>query len=417
MPTHTAPPRPGTSGLVADEVWEQFDFGPYSQFPTRKQKVHEFYLMAHYDATVRAALLIIRFMLLSKLGGYAHPNPSVQQRVTELLGRIEGGVAGIFRKLSSALWAGYAVAEKEWQFTEGEWATRRLELLHPLTFFSATGDDEGISLDPVEKRVTQLRQYKHERMQRVDDSITLGVEQVVYWPMLAEAREDVYGNSLLDGARRAWFSKVKQERFWNTFAQKCAMPTPVFWVPQTTVTDGRTGRQVSLSEYLPGVYEKLQPGQGVAIPIDSDMPYKLETLVPTGDGEAFERICRYWDSQLFKAILTPRLLLEEPEHSSRAQASTNLDLFLLTLEGIRSEMAEVVIEQLVRPLIDYNLGEQSDYGHWEFDRLQEQDLERLARVFEAVERGKAAARTSGAPLSSSDDTRLRSVFEEVYGST
>lgn len=425
-PTTTRDPAadgvPTASGMVSLTDWDQFDPGPYKAFPGRRERVQEFWLMSRYDPTIKLSLYMLRLLILRNLGDYEHPDEALQERVRELLGKsVDGaGPGAIMREMLSALWAGYSVVEPVWGM-DGGWYIEDAALLHPLSFFDPQTGAAGIKLDVAQKRVAQVTQYQDLSASLLTQgatgpqSVTLPVERVVYWPLQAELREECYGNSLLDGARKAWYSKVKQETYWNTFAQKCAMPTPVFWVPQTSIYDARAGQQKSLAEFLPGVYERLQPGQGVAIPIDMDMPYKLETLVPTGDGSAFETICRYWDQQLFKAVLTPRLLVEEPEHASRAQSGTVMDLFMLTIDGIESELGSVFIDQLVRPLIVANVGERADgYGEWSWGELQSKDLEALARIFEALERGKATAVQAGQPISDLDDDILRETFPDLY---
>ncbi len=418
MPRIDDNPPVGEKGLVATENWADWELGPYNAFPSRKKAAYEYWLMEHRDATVRSALLVIRFIILANIGNYHHEDEAIQERADELLGKIAGGMTGVFRRLLSALWAGYAIVEKDWVTTADEWYIAECDLLHPLTFFAQNSDTEGIKIDAKAKRVTEVTQYAHTDQARFDerkDKVTLPIDRVIYWPMLQEAREETYGNSLLEGARRAWFSKVKEENYWNTFAEKCACPTPVFWVPQTSMADV-DGTMKPVAEILPAFYEKLKPGQAMAIPTDMEMQYKMDVLSPTGDGEAFERVCRYWDSQLYKAILTPRLLMEEPEHASRAQAETNLDLFILMLDGIRSELGEVIVEQLVKPLLFYNVGELSDYGEWRFAPFKAEDLELLARIFSTVERGKADAIMSGSPLLKPDMDKLRETFSDVYAS-
>ena len=407
-------PPVGKSGLVATETWEDWTPGPYNAFCSTKKKTYEFSLMAHKDATVKAALLIVRFLILSKLGSYKHEDEAIQERADDLLGKINGGVKSVMRRLLSALWAGYAVLQPEWQ-TGPEWYISDCDLLHPLTFFAANSEKEGIKLDKTAKRVTEVTQYEHDddNFTYANKELTLPIAAVIYWPLLQEAREEVYGNSLLEGARRAWFSKIKEENYWNTFTEKCACPTPVFWLPQTSVTD-ESGEDIPLTKLLVQTYEKLKPGQAVAIPVDPQTEYRMDTIVPTGDGEAFERICKYWDAQLYKAILFPRLLLEEPEHGTRAQSQTSFELVFEILDGIREEMGSVVIDQLVKPLLYYNVGELDNYGEWEFEPFDEADVEMLARIYESVERGKASAVMSGGPLLKPDDDKLRNTFPDVY---
>jgi len=143
----------------------------------------------------------------------------------------------------------------------------------------------------------------------------------------------------------------------------------------------------------------------------------MDTLTPNSDGgEAFERRMRSLDAELWLAALTPQLLMQEPEHGSRAQADTALDLMLQLIDGIRQDIAGdntgAIIEQLVRPLIIYNLGEQEHYGTWAWQELQDADLERLARVFEAVQRARAIAAQNGG-MDPADERVMREQFDEI----
>lgn len=419
-----ATPPEGGAGLTAAGGWESWEYGPYQRFPQRRQLVSEYYLMARYDPTVKTALTLLRTLILGRLGEYQHEDDAVRERVIELLGRIDGGVRNVVAQLTSAFWAGFAVPEVRWAADNREWWIDRCDLLHPLTFFNRHGygtegeqRTEGIALDPSTGRVETLTQWggKEGRETR-----TLSREQVIYWPASRELREETYGVSLLQAARPAWFAKVKLSTYWNTFAEKIAMPTPVFSVPHVIVTHPRSQEQVSLASLIMEIYEGLKPGMAMAIPGGSDSEWRMDTLTPNSDGgEAFDRRVSYLDAELWLAALTPRMLMQEPEHGSRAQAATSLDLMLQLVDGIRQDIggdnSGVLIEQLVRPLIRYNIGELEHYGTWAWQDLQDRDLERLARIFEAVERARAIASQNGG-MDPADERVMREAFDELYAS-
>jgi len=267
-------PAEGARGLTAAGGWERWETGPYNAFPQRRQLVSEFYLMARHDPTIKAALAVLRTLILGRLGSYQHEDDNIRERVEELLGRIEGGVRGTVARLTSAFWAGFAVPELRWAADGREWWVERLDLLHPLTFFNRHGYGtegenraEGIALDPATGRVETLTQWGGKEGR---ESRTLTREQVIYWPANRELREEVYGVSLLQAARPAWFAKVKLGIYWNTFAEKIAMPTPLFRVPHTMITHPKTSEQVSLATWIMEVYETLKPGMAMAIPGDAD---------------------------------------------------------------------------------------------------------------------------------------------------
>lgn len=407
-------------GQTFQSDWEDWDFGPYrASIPLRDRLIH-FFLMKQFDPTVRTALFIVKLMITRRMGEYRNDDdPKLQESVNDLLGRMSGGPKRGMGVLLSALWAGFSVAGKIWGTTATEWWIDRLDLLHPMSFFAKYGgeDSKGIKLDGDTGTVTEVTQFPSELG---EERKVIPASDVVYWPLLQEIREEVYGNSLLEAARRGWFSKVKSEQYWNTFSQKVAFPTPVIWVPQGTITDSKTGEEMTWAQYIVKFWEDLEPGMLLAIPADPDTPMEAKLLAPQGDGKAFETICDYWDAQLFKSILTPRLLLEEPEHASRAQAATNLELFLLVLEGLRDDLGFTWMEQFVKPLIVHNHGPQENYGEWAWDDLQQKDLDMLAGIFEKLQRGLAsnaqAAQAGGRPLYDADEDKLRTEFSAVMAS-
>lgn len=389
-------------------------YGPYKRFPPARQQVAEYLLMASFEPTVIRVLAVLNSLIVGKLGKYHHEDEALQERVNAWLDEMPGGAAALAQDMLSCLWAGFAVLEPVWTLTGREWAYQRIDLLHPLTFFktqfAGNARQDGIAIDRATGRVETLTQYP---VKYGEQEVSFRVADVIYWPFNQRFREQVFGNSILSGARRAWFSKTQEENFWNTFAQKCAMPTPVFSVPNTTMTHPDTGEQVSLAHWLMEQYERLEPGMALAIPGDPDTPVGVSTIAPVGNGEAFERVCEYWKAELFNAMLVPRLVMEEPEHGSRAQASSVLDLFYQLLDGIRRELGGVLVSQVAAPLLRYNVGELDDFGRWDFEPLEREDLELLAGVYEAVQRARATAAASGVSVQEADERKVRDVFGDV----
>jgi hypothetical protein len=402
----------GRGNVVSGEL--NIGYGPYKRFPSNRQRVAEYMLMALHEPTVIRVLAVVNSLLIGKLGQYYHENEDLQEQVNDWLNRLPGGMPALVQDMLSSLWAGFAVLEPIWDTTGSEWTYQRIDLLHPLTFFKSQftfgGATDGIAIDPSTKRVERLTQFP---VKLAEQPVTFAVDDVIYWPFNQRLREQVYGNSILAGARRAWFSKTQEENFWNTFAQKCAMPTPVFSVPNTTMTHPETKENVSLAHWLMEQYEKLEPGMALAIPGDPDTPVNVSTISPVGNGEAFERVCEYWKSELFNAMLVPRMVMEEPEHGSRAQANSVLDLFYNLMDGIRRELGTVLVSQVVSPLLRYNAGDFNDPGEWQFESLEKDDLELLAGVYESVQRGRATAIASGVPVQEADERKTREVFGDV----
>ena len=400
--------------MIASRTFEDYSYGPYTAFPEPREKLAQFWLMRKYDPSVGLALKVIGLMLQKNVGQYHNEDEPMQEFIGE---QLDHQAKAIVRQMLSALWAGFSVCQKRWATDAEQWRLDGVELLHPLTFFSTYSHadkrkGQGIRLDPKTKHIEEFVQYPD----------TIGAapvihrpQDVIYWPLDRELREQVLGQSLLDSARRAWYSKVTLERFWNTFCERHACPTPFVRVPQGSIEDD-DGKSIPWAQWFVDMWRKHVVGDMVAIPGDPDQKMDIDSLAATGDGKAFDLSCRYWDAQLFLSVLTPQLLFKEPEHASRAQTSEVMDMFLMLLEGIQDELGDVLVDQIAKSLIVYNRGEQEQYGEWGWEPLRTDDLEMLSRVFEGVMRAYQAVAMGGFALTPADEAKHRELFSPILAS-
>jgi len=410
------PPRPAgirsqARGRALPAGWEQWELGPYTRWPEPRRRVHEYYLMRSFDPIVKSGLSVIRALILGRLGRCEHPDPDISARITAWLENIEGGVRRVVSQLLSALWAGFAVVELRWRLGE-EWTVASTALLHPLSFFSRWGREVGLVPDPHSGRVEIFRQLPQAAG---EDAVELPAERVLYWPAFAELREQVFGQSLLEAARPIWFARVRLGAYWNTYCERLAAPTPVIQVPVDTVEDPRTGQTVSAADYVADVFASLEPGMALALPYSPGMEWKVEPLIVGGDGgKAFDLRLAALEREMWLAMLTPRLLMAEPEFGTRAMAETNLGLFLDVIDGIRREVGEVLEEQLINRMLALNISG-AERAKWAWDPLQEEDLERMARVLQTVQQSLNLAWQRG-PINPADEELWRQVFGAVLAS-
>jgi hypothetical protein len=368
--------------------WADYEYGPYEKFPEPRQLTLEGYLMQRYDPTIGAALTLIKRLILGHLGNYRHPDERRQEFVRSNLAGLRGGMKASVASLLSCLWAGFTVAAKRWESRPEGWTIAALDLLHPLTLFPTSGgggneaDRQGMRTDETGE-VVGFRQFS---TRAGEPPVDFEREDVLYWPFMQEVREEVYGKRLTDKARRSWFMRTKIERFWAVHLEKFAHPIPIFRVPKGTQV-GPAGNDISNSEFYGGFIGNLTAGQGLAIEAAPDDQFSFDLLESgSGSSDAYLTAARYHNAELFKSALMSPLLLEDPQHGTRAQADTALGLTIMLVEAIREELEGVLVQDLARPLIEYNFGAGDDYGSWDFEPLQDEDLEGLSRVLESVTR-------------------------------
>lgn len=406
-PATSHAPNVAAAGRYAPLNWADYEFGPYEKFPSPQQMVMDGYLMQRYDPTIGSALAVLTMLVNSHLGEYEHADEKVQEFVRTDFAKLDGGPRRTVASLLSCLWAGFAVAEKRWATESDAWHITALDLLHPLMFFPRrTVGALGIALDKEKKRVTQVVQQPWETG---EEPVALPLEQVVYWPFMQQLREEVMGKRLTDRARRSWFMRVRLETFWGVFMERFAHPTPVATVPKGQQVDS-TGSVVQNATFYSQFLSNLAPGRCIAVELSEEDKaiWSLQNALGSSGGSdaSYRRVCDYYNAELWKSVLMSPLLLEEPAHGSRAQASTVLELTSLLVTSIQEELGSVLVDQFAKPLIDYNFGEgRDDYGTWRFDPLQDEDLEFLSGVAERIIRAGAIVPTEA------DEARFREKYE------
>ncbi|MEW6282138.1 MAG: hypothetical protein AB1758_26265 [Candidatus Eremiobacterota bacterium] len=82
-------------------------------------------------------------------------------------------------------------------------------------------------------------------------------------------------------------------------------------------------------------------------------------------------------------MLLPSLIAD---HGSTGYSlgQQHFDLFALSLEQLLGEVTEVLLEQLIRPLIEVNFGPQDDFGEFTIENFQADDQKLLAEVFQVL---------------------------------
>lgn len=159
---------------------------------------------------------------------------------------------------------------------------------------------------------------------------------------------------------------------WVNGLDKYGTPLVAAMVPDGDIRDpdNRTNADgdenlISNIEYMSRVLANLQNGTGLAMAAGTQ-EYKSDIKfhgAGAGLGDAFERLILYLNKMIFRGLLVPSLVCDEGQKSgSYALGQSHFDVYSMMLDGIYADLTEVLLEQLVRPLIEMNFGAQKDYG-------------------------------------------------------
>lgn len=346
--------------------------------------------MVKRDGVVKNA---IETKILARLStGYTimPPDQDVEPRAAEMVEFVEynieqmrGNFLEALRKIMSALQYGFSVTEENWQiYKRGKWAG----YLGMETLKTKDPRDWDFSVDPFGnlKYLIQGLTTGQRHM--------LPPEKFIIFSYMGE-HGNWYGTSDLRAAYRAYFSKDMVGRFWNIALEKFGMPTVYAKIPDKedmgdVEPDGAEqsgGLSQDDRDYLLNLLDKIQSATSFYIPEGVELNL-LESKKSSGKA-GFEAALQYFDKEIVKAVLLPTLLTDEGQRGTQSLGREHAKTFLYVLNYLGGLLEEIINEQLIRRVIDYNFRNVEAYPFFrfkEYSHEKEKDyadlLERAATV-------------------------------------
>lgn len=274
----------------------------------------------------------------------------IAEFVEAQLGGIEG-FEDIMLDLLDAIGKGFAVSEIMWSYDEGHVVVDDIRSRHQKRFFWDSTDDsfkvrtqeapEGIEL-PKNKFIV------HKYKARSGHPSRAGVLRVVAWMYL-------FKNYTL--------------KDWVAFCEVFGMPLRLGkYQPGASEDDKRALMQalVAIGADAAGIFP-----DGTAI--------EFVNTEKTSSTDLYERLARYCDEQVSKAILG-QTLTSDSGGGSYAQSKTHNDVrHDLTVADCKA-IAATLRRDLIRPLVLYNFGEDKRIPYLRFDAEESEDLTQTATV-------------------------------------
>ena len=270
--------------------------------------------------------------------------------IEEQLGGIEG-FEDVETDLLDAIGKGFAVSEIMWGYDEGHVVVQSIKTRHQKRFFWDSLNDsfkvrtkeapEGILL-PGNKFIV------HKYKARSGHTSRAGILRVTAWMYLF---------------------KNYDLKDWVSFAEVYGLP-------------------LRLGKYQPGASEAdkvalmqalIQIGADAAGIIPDGTTIDFINTEKTSSSDLYERLARYCDEQISKAILG-QTLTSDSGGGSYAQSKTHNDVrHDLTIADCKA-LASTLRRDLIRPLCIFNFGEDKRIPHIRFDCEESEDLTQTAEI-------------------------------------
>jgi len=108
----------------------------------------------------------------------------------------------------------------------------------------------------------------------------------------------------------------------------------------------------------------------------------LETGVGRSQGGDYKEALMYHNTQIVKGILVPPMLIAgQGGGGSYALANTQFGIFQTMLKSLEVDIASIIEEKIIKPLIIFNYGVKDVYPQFVWQPMTKEDLLNLSKVF------------------------------------
>jgi len=189
-------------------------------------------------------------------------------------------------------------------------------------------------------------------IQRVEgQEQTIDLDRFVYYVQNPEFDQH-YGQSDLREAYRSWYAKDVIIRFYNQFLERFAGGFVI----------GKPSAGGSLIPGTPEYTQMLAAMNNIQTQTSILLPNNIELDVSRpSTTDQYEKAIALHDLQIAKSLLVPNLLGITPQANSSgggfAQANTQLEAFLWTLDADATRLEEAINEQIIIPLNQLNFAD------------------------------------------------------------
>jgi len=263
---------------------------------------------------------------------------------------------------------GFVVAEQNYEFIDNSIILKNIKIRAPHSF-KIMPDEFGNLTD-------------ESLIQQTDEGdIALPIDKMVLYSYRKEF-DNWFGKPDTIDIYRSWFIKDILIKMQSIYLEKYGTPSIIVKYE---------GKKLSERNKLMKMFQKFRSASVGVIP--KDVEYEIIEAV-NGGGLAFKQAIQYHDNAISKGILMPNEMgFNQSDSGSNAKSRTQFDVFLWTVQSIRDTFEEAVVnEQIIRPLINYNWGEQDEYPKFKFNPVTEKDKVSLFDIWvKALDAGAVLA--------------------------
>ncbi len=325
------------------------------------------------DETVASGIDYLVTAVMSRIGAYEHENQEIADFINKNFEKMDGNLNLAVQEILSALWAGYSGTEIIYRAEAGKIWLDHLATYHPRTVWFNVDRTTGRLSD---KGILQWRINWGAPVDIPTEKCIIYTHQKRFG--------NYYGTSGLKRVYKNWLLKDALLKSWATALDRFGAPLIGATVPDSDLDDpDNPGNRINAIDYTLRVLSNLNAKTALAFLDGTEV--KPLTNATGNIGENFYQAVMYYNKMIYRGLLVPSLVMDEGQRSgSFAMGKAHFDIFQTTIDGIRQNVTEVLLEQLVRRLIDINFGQQDDYGTFADVEQSADDIQIMSDIFDKM---------------------------------
>jgi|GEM_PF-2547696 len=334
--------------------------------------IHEYLEMITTSPNLGPALETIVLLGLGRWGEYIHPDKNVQSFIRQNFQQMNGSLLLSLSELLSVKPLGYAASEWSIVNKPDGWMLDDIQILHPKFYTFQGTRGEGVTGIKYQASGEEI-QIPYDRLVHVVNQRHLSFRRPTG---VADCKRAI-------AAWKAWKIIINEML---VAGQRQAVPIIVGYSESGQVplygTDGRSplldasGNPITLPA-TKAMLDQLENIDNRAI-VSTDIKNRIEALAQQTDGQFFFHALKMLQQMQLLAFLVPESVLAisgvGDSNLNRGHRAT-LDSAIRTTI---SQIAEEVLEKVVRPLIAWNFGEKATANLGEFQEPETENDDRVA---------------------------------------
>ena len=289
------------------------------------------------DETIGTGLEYLTGRVVSRIGTYSHEKEEIKELVDRSIESIRGTLTDARRGILRDSFAyGYGVGEFTVKNEGGKWILSSIQILDPTS---------------IEFKMEKFSDNSYGVGTVVQDTGTEEVEIPAGKCIIKTYGDSTtpYGKSLLRRCYRWWSFKKSIPKMWAVALERYG--TPMLF--------GRTDNREDRKK-LEAVFSNLYSNSHLV----TDTKTEIQTLYTPGGGigNGYMTALDQCDKMMYRAMFLPSLLGSGENGGSYSLGQVHSELFNATAAALAEDYIDTELEQLWRPLIEWNFGPQDNYG-------------------------------------------------------